>query len=233
MNNEPNLYDSRSTGLNSFFTKMYGYMGLAVAISALTAYIGSFNPTVIRMMSNPLALFGVFAIQLVLVYSMSSVKADRSPLMSALGLFLFAGLEGLLFSGIFIVYTAQNITSAFVAAFVMFTVLAIMGTTTKKDLSGIGRQATAALIALIIVSLINLFLRSPMINYIFSFVGLVIFMGLTAWDTQRLRQMYLQMGSQVNVNNLALMGALQLYLDFINIFIFLLNIFTGVGGDRD
>ena len=67
MNNEPNLYDSRSTGLNSFFTKMYGYMGLAVAISALTAYIGSFNPTVIRMMSNPLALFGVFAIQLVLV----------------------------------------------------------------------------------------------------------------------------------------------------------------------
>lgn len=233
MNNEPNLYDSRSTGLNSFFTKMYGYMGLAVAISALTAYIGSFNPTVIRMMSNPLALFGVFAIQLVLVYSMSSAKADRSPLMSALGLFLFAGLEGLLFSGIFIVYTAQNITSAFVAAFVMFTVLAIMGTTTKKDLSGIGRQATAALIALIIVSLINLFLRSPMINYIFSFVGLVIFMGLTAWDTQRLRQMYLQMGSQVNVNNLALMGALQLYLDFINIFIFLLNIFTGVGGDRD
>lgn len=233
MNNEPNLYDSRSTGLNSFFTKMYGYMGLAVAISALTAYIGSFNPTVIRMMSNPLALFGVFAIQLVLVYSMSSVKADRSPLMSALGLFLFAGLEGLLFSGIFIVYTAQNITSAFVAAFVMFAVLAIMGTTTKKDLSGIGRQATAALIALIIVSLINLFLRSPMINYIFSFVGLVIFMGLTAWDTQRLRQMYLQMGSQVNVNNLALMGALQLYLDFINIFIFLLNIFTGVGGDRD
>lgn len=233
MNNEPNLYGSRSTGLNSFFTKMYGYMGLAVAISALTAYIGSFNPTVIRMMSNPLALFGVFAIQLVLVYSMSSVKADRSPLMSALGLFLFAGLEGLLFSGIFIVYTAQNITSAFVAAFVMFTVLAIMGTTTKKDLSGIGRQATAALIALIIVSLINLFLRSPMINYIFSFVGLVIFMGLTAWDTQRLRQMYLQMGSQVNVNNLALMGALQLYLDFINIFIFLLNIFTGVGGDRD
>ena len=119
------------------------------------------------------------------------------------------------------------------AAFVMFTVLAIMGTTTKKDLSGIGRQANAALIALIIVSLINLFLRSPMINYIFSFVGLVIFMGLTAWDTQRLRQMYLQMGSQVNVNNLALMGALQLYLDFINIFIFLLNIFTGVGGDRD
>lgn len=233
MNNEPNLYDSRSTGLNSFFTKLYGYMGLAVAISALTAYIGSFNPTVIRMMSNPLALFGVFAIQLVLVYSMSSVKADRSPLMSALGLFLFAGLEGLLFSGIFIVYTAQNITSAFVAAFVMFAVLAFMGTTTKKDLSGIGRQATAALIALIIVSLINLFLRSPMINYIFSFVGLVIFMGLTAWDTQRLRQMYLQMGSQVNVNNLALMGALQLYLDFINIFIFLLNIFTGVGGNRD
>ena len=214
-------------------TKMYGYMSAAVAVSALTAFFGSFSPTVIRFMSNPIALFAVFGVQLVLAYSMSSLKSQRSPLVSALGLFVFAGLEGLLFSGIFIVYTAQNITSAFVSAFVMFAVLSFMGSTTKKDLSGIGRQARAALIAFIIVSLINLFLQSPMITYVFSFIGLVIFAGLTAWDTQRLRQMYLQMGSQVNVNNLALMGALQLYLDFINIFIFLLNIFTGAGGNRD
>lgn len=233
MNNNPEVYGNSSTGLNSFFTKMYGYMSAAVAVSALTAFLGSFSPTVIRFMSNPIALFAVFGVQLVLAYSMSSLKSQRSPLVSALGLFVFAGLEGLLFSGIFIVYTAQNITSAFVSAFVMFAVLSFMGSTTKKDLSGIGRQARAALIAFIIVSLINMFLQSPMITYVFSFIGLVIFAGLTAWDTQRLRQMYLQMGSQVNVNNLALMGALQLYLDFINIFIFLLNIFTGAGGDRD
>lgn len=233
MNNNPEVYGNSNAGLNSFFTKMYGYMSAAVAVSALTAFFGSFSPTVIRFMSNPIALFAVFGVQLVLAYSMSSLKSQRSPLVSALGLFVFAGLEGLLFSGIFIVYTAQNITSAFVSAFVMFAVLSFMGSTTKKDLSGIGRQARAALIAFIIVSLINLFLQSPMITYVFSFIGLVIFAGLTAWDTQRLRQMYLQMGSQVNVNNLALMGALQLYLDFINIFIFLLNIFTGAGGDRD
>ena len=233
MNNNPEVYNNSNAGLNSFFTKMYGYMSAAVAVSALTAFFGSFSPTVIRCMSNPIALFAVFGVQLVLAYSMSSLKSQRSPLVSALGLFVFAGLEGLLFSGIFIVYTAQNITSAFVSAFVMFAVLSFMGSTTKKDLSGIGRQARAALIAFIIVSLINLFLQSPMITYVFSFIGLVIFAGLTAWDTQRLRQMYLQMGSQVNVNNLALMGALQLYLDFINIFIFLLNIFTGAGGNRD
>lgn len=233
MNNNPEVYNNSNAGLNSFFTKMYGYMSAAVAVSALTAFFGSFSPTVIRFMSNPIALFAVFGVQLVLAYSMSSLKSHRSPLVSALGLFVFAGLEGLLFSGIFIVYTAQNITSAFVSAFVMFAVLSFMGSTTKKDLSGIGRQARAALIAFIIVSLINLFLQSPMITYVFSFIGLVIFAGLTAWDTQRLRQMYLQMGSQVNVNNLALMGALQLYLDFINIFIFLLNIFTGAGGNRD
>ncbi|MDE6376672.1 MAG: Bax inhibitor-1/YccA family protein [Ligilactobacillus sp.] len=233
MNNNPEFYGNSNAGLNSFFTKMYGYMSAAVAVSALTAFFGSFSPTVIRFMSNPIALFAVFGVQLVLAYSMSSLKSQRSPLVSALGLFVFAGLEGLLFSGIFIVYTAQNITSAFVSAFVMFAVLSFMGSTTKKDLSGIGRQARAALIAFIIVSLINLFLQSPMITYVFSFIGLVIFAGLTAWDTQRLRQMYLQMGSQVNVNNLALMGALQLYLDFINIFIFLLNIFTGAGGNRD
>ena len=219
MNNNPEVYNNSNAGLNSFFTKMYGYMSAAVAVSALTAFFGSFSPTVIRFMSNPIALFAVFGVQLVLAYSMSSLKSQRSPLVSALGLFVFAGLEGLLFSGIFIVYTAQNITSAFVSAFVMFAVLSFMGSTTKKDLSGIGRQARAALIAFIIVSLINLFLQSPMITYVFSFIGLVIFAGLTAWDTQRLRQMYLQMGSQVNVNNLALMGALQLYLDFINIFI--------------
>lgn len=233
MNNNPEVYGNSNAGLNSFFTKMYGYMSAAVAVSALTAFFGSFSPTVIRFMSNPIALFAVFGVQLVLAYSMSSLKSQRSPLVSALGLFVFAGLEGLLFSGIFIVYTAQNITSAFVSAFVMFAVLSFMGSTTKKDLSGIGRQARAALIAFIIVSLINLFLQSPMITYVFSFIGLVIFAGLTAWDIQRLRQMYLQMGSQVNVNNLALMGALQLYLDFINIFIFLLNIFTGAGGNRD
>ncbi len=233
MNNNPEVYNNSNAGLNSFFTKMYGYMSAAVAVSALTAFFGSFSPTVIRFMSNPIALFAVFGVQLVLAYSMSSLKSQRSPLVSALGLFVFAGLEGLLFSGIFIVYTAQNITSAFVSAFVMFAVLSFMGSTTKKDLSGIGRQARAALIAFIIVSLSNLFLQSPMITYVFSFIGLVIFAGLTAWDTQRLRQMYLQMGSQVNVNNLALMGALQLYLDFINIFIFLLNIFTGAGGNRD
>ena len=233
MNNNPEVYGNSNAGLNSFFTKMYGYMSAAVAVSALTAFFGSFSPTVIRFMSNPIALFAVFGVQLVLAYSMSSLKSQRSPLVSALGLFVFAGLEGLLFSGIFIVYTAQNITSAFVSAFVMFAVLSFMGSTTKKDLSGIGRQARAALIAFIIVSLINMFLQSPMITYVFSFIGLVIFAGLTAWDTQRLRQMYLQMGSQVNVNNLALMGALQLYLDFINIFIFLLNIFTGAGGNRD
>ncbi len=233
MNNNPEVYNNSNAGLNSFFSKMYGYMSAAVAVSALTAFFGSFSPTVIRFMSNPIALFAVFGVQLVLAYSMSSLKSQRSPLVSALGLFVFAGLEGLLFSGIFIVYTAQNITSAFVSAFVMFAVLSFMGSTTKKDLSGIGRQARAALIAFIIVSLINLFLQSPMITYVFSFIGLVIFAGLTAWDTQRLRQMYLQMGSQVNVNNLALMGALQLYLDFINIFIFLLNIFTGAGGNRD
>ncbi len=196
MNNNPEVYNNSNAGLNSFFTKMYVYMSAAVAVSALTAFFGSFSPTVIRFMSNPIALFAVFGVQLVLAYSMSSLKSQRSP-------------------------------------FVMFAVLSFMGSTTKKDLSGIGRQARAALIAFIIVSLINLFLQSPMITYVFSFIGLVIFAGLTAWDTQRLRQMYLQMGSQVNVNNLALMGALQLYLDFINIFIFLLNIFTGAGGNRD
>lgn len=92
MNNNPEVYNNSNAGLNSFFTKMYGYMSAAVAVSALTAFFGSFSPTVIRFMSNPIALFAVFGVQLVLAYSMSSFKSQRSPLVSALGLFVFAPL---------------------------------------------------------------------------------------------------------------------------------------------
>lgn len=171
-------------------------------------------------------------LQVVLVMSMS-FKADRSPAMSLTGLGLYSVLEGLFFGLIVQVYSSQDVTMAFVSATVMFTVLALMGTNTKKDLSGIGRQAMAALIALIIVMIINIFLRSSIITLAFSFIGVVIFAALIAWDSQRFRQMYIQYGNQINTTNLAIMGALQLYLDFVNLFIQLLNIFTGLGGNKD
>ncbi|WP_187226190.1 Bax inhibitor-1/YccA family protein [Ligilactobacillus salivarius] len=233
MNNNE-IYGNQA-GLNSFMTKMYGFMAGAVAISAVTAYLISnvYQVQALTFFSNNRwAVWGILILQVVLVMSMS-FKADRSPAMSLTGLGLYSVLEGLFFGLIVQVYSSQDVTMAFVSATVMFTVLALMGTNTKKDLSGIGRQAMAALIALIIVMIINIFLRSSIITLAFSFIGVVIFAALIAWDSQRFRQMYIQYGNQINATNLAIMGALQLYLDFVNLFIQLLNIFTGLGGNKD
>lgn len=233
MNNNE-IYGNQA-GLNSFMTKMYGFMAGAVAISAVTAYLISNVyqvQTLTFFANNRWAVWGILILQVVLVMSMS-FKADRSPAMSLTGLGLYSVLEGLFFGLIVQVYSSQDVTMAFVSATVMFTVLALMGTNTKKDLSGIGRQAMAALIALIIVMIINIFLRSSIITLAFSFIGVVIFAALIAWDSQRFRQMYIQYGNQINTTNLAIMGALQLYLDFVNLFIQLLNIFTGLGGNKD
>lgn len=233
MNNNE-IYGNQA-GLNSFMTKMYGFMAGAVAISAVTAYLIS-NVYQVQALTffanNRWAVWGILILQVVLVMSMS-FKADRSPAMSLTGLGLYSVLEGLFFGLIVQVYSSQDVTMAFVSATVMFTVLALMGTNTKKDLSGIGRQAMAALIALIIVMIINIFLRSSIITLAFSFIGVVIFAALIAWDSQRFRQIYIQYGNQINTTNLAIMGALQLYLDFVNLFIQLLNIFTGLGGNKD
>lgn len=233
MNNNE-IYGNQA-GLNSFMTKMYGFMAGAVAISAVTAYLIS-NVYQVQALTffanNRWAVWGILILQVVLVMSMS-FKADRSPAMSLTGLGLYSVLEGLFFGLIVQVYSSQDVTMAFVSATVMFTVLALMGTNTKKDLSEIGRQAMAALIALIIVMIINIFLRSSIITLAFSFIGVVIFAALIAWDSQRFRQMYIQYGNQINTTNLAIMGALQLYLDFVNLFIQLLNIFTGLGGNKD
>lgn len=233
MNNNE-IYGNQA-GLNSFMTKMYGFMAGAVAISAVTAYLISnvYQVQALTFFSNNRwAVWGILILQVVLVMSMS-FKADRSPAMSLTGLGLYSVLEGLFFGLIVQVYSSQDVTMAFVSATVMFTVLALMETNTKKDLSGIGRQAMAALIALIIVMIINIFLRSSIITLAFSFIGVVIFAALIAWDSQRFRQMYIQYGNQINTTNLAIMGALQLYLDFVNLFIQLLNIFTGLGGNKD
>ena len=233
MNNNE-IYGNQ-VGLNSFMAKMYGFMAGAVAISAVTAYLIS-NVYQVQALTffanNRWAVWGILILQVVLVMSMS-FKADRSPAMSLTGLGLYSVLEGLFFGLIVQVYSSQDVTMAFVSATVMFIVLALMGTNTKKDLSGIGRQAMAALIALIIVMIINIFLKSSIITLAFSFIGVIIFAALIAWDSQRFRQMYIQYGNQVNATNLAIMGALQLYLDFVNLFIQLLNIFTGLGGNKD
>ena len=140
-------------------------------------------------------------------------------------LMVTAVIYGFVFSLIAGAYTGANIAAAFLSSAAIFVYLAIYGTVTKRDLSRAGSQASAALIALIIAWIINMFLQSPAITYIFSFIAVIIFVVLTAWDAQKMKNLYLQYGNQTSVSGLAVVGALQLYLDFINLFIQLLQIF--------
>ncbi|MDN2452640.1 Bax inhibitor-1/YccA family protein [Lactobacillus sp. UCMA15818] len=227
MENERKLVSN--TGVNGFLTKMYGFMAGAVAISAVVAYLVSnvfYNEVATYMSGHPFMMFILFGLQLLIAVGMS-FKADRSPVVSGLGLVAFATIQGVFFGIIVSLYAASDVTMAFVGAAAVFVSMAVMGTTTKKDLSRIGTHALAALIALVIVSVVNMFLQSTMITFVFSFAGVIIFTALTAWDAQKFRTLYLQTRGQVSGTGLALMGALQLYLDFVNLFISLLNIFTG------
>ena len=230
MNEERRLSQA---GLNTFLAKMYAFMGAAVGVSAVVAFILN-NYYQYEMLTffatHRWVMWALFIVQLAIAWT-TSLRIDRTPAMTAVGLFGFAAIEGIFFASILTLYTGQDITMAFVAAAADFIVLALFGLNTKKSLAGVGRQAMAALIALIIVSVINLFLQSTMIVFVFSIIGVVIFSLLTAWDSQRMKVLYMTNAGQVNITNLALIGAFQLYLDFINLFLQLLQIF-GMGGDR-
>ncbi|KRL99830.1 Bax inhibitor-1/YccA family protein [Liquorilactobacillus satsumensis] len=229
MNNERKIINQERSGVNSFLAKMYAFMAGAVGISAFVAYLINnvyYEQTMTFIAQNRFMLFVLIGLQFFIALSMS-FKANRAPAITGLGLVVFAAIQGLFFGIVLSVYTAADVTMAFVAAAAVFLSMATIGTVTKRDLSKIGTQALAALIGLVVVSVINIFLQSTMIQFVFSFFGVLIFTALTAWDAQKFKLLYQQTGAQVSATNLALMGALQLYLDFVNLFISLLNIFTG------
>lgn len=216
-----------AVGLNRFLTRMYGNMALAVLVSALTAYLSmtTFRVVVVNFFA---AHAGMVWLMLLLPIALTfgiSASAQRNPVGSFIMLMVTAVIYGFVFSLIAGAYTGANIAAAFLSSAAIFVYLAIYGTVTKRDLSRAGSQASAALIALIIAWIINMFLQSPAITYIFSFIAVIIFVVLTAWDAQKMKNLYLQYGNQISVSGLAVVGALQLYLDFINLFIQLLQIF--------
>lgn len=221
-------------GLNSFLTKMYGNMALAVLVSALSSYL---TLTTFRtaVMGYFVAHPGTVWLLLLLPIALSmgiSFSATRNPVGGFIMLMVMAVIYGVEFALIAGLYTAANITTAFISAASVFIVLAIYGTVTKRSLDKAGSHAMAALIALIIASLVNLFLKSAVISYVFSYIAVIIFVVLTAWDAQKMKQLYIEYGNQVSVTGLAITGALQLYLDFINLFLQLLNILQ-MGSNRD
>ncbi|MGN1280144.1 MAG: Bax inhibitor-1 family protein [Limosilactobacillus sp.] len=216
-----------ATGVNRFLTRMYGNMTLAVLVSALSAYL---TMTVFRV--QVMSFFGAHPamvwIILLLPIALSmgvSFSATRNPAGGFVMLMLISIIYGVEFALIAGVYTGTDIAAAFVSSAAVFATMAIYGTVTKRDLSRFGAHATAALIALMIAWIVNMFLNSPAITYVFSFIAVIIFVVLTAWDAQKMKQIYINYSDQNTMTGLAIVGALQLYLDFVNLFISFLQIF--------
>ena len=214
------MYRSASE-INSAMGRVYGHMGLAVLTSMIVSYfVGSSAELLAFFFTGVLKWIVIFApLVAILAFSFASERFSKSGLQ----LFLhgFAALMGLSFATIFAIYTMGSIVSAFMGAGVLFGVMSGYGYFTKKDLSGVGQFMIIGLIAIIIASIINIFIGSTVMQMVISALAIIIFMGLTAYDTQRIRELV----SYDNTGREEVIGALTLYMDFINLFINLLQLF--------
>lgn len=211
---------------------VYIWMTLALVITGLTAMVTAKSEALMTFIfTNNWALIALMILQLGLVFYFSA-RINRMSFSTATAVFiLYSAITGLTFSSIFVVFSMSSIATTFFITAGMFAAMALVGSFTKKDLSGMGKFALMALIGLIIAGIVNMFLRNAMMDFIVSGIGVLVFAGLTAYDSQKIRQM-LQMQSEINesTQKLALLGSLSLYLDFINIFLYLLRFF---GSSRD
>lgn len=220
------IYQQTETGLASFYAKIYSLVGLGIGLSATVAslMLYVFPDNMRLILSNyPWLYYGAMFVELALVFVASGAARKNTPL--ALPLFLgYSALNGFTLSFILMAYTQATVFQALVSSSLVFFVMAIIGKTVKKDLSGMKKALMAALIGILIASLVNIFLASSFMTYIMSIVSVLVFSGLIAYDNQLIKQVYAQTGGQVS-DGWAISMALSLYLDFINLFISLLRLF--------
>ena len=219
--------------VNSFIRSVYNWMFIGLALTGFIALYVASNPTLYStIIGNRMLFYGLIIGELGLVFYVSA-RIQNMQASTATALFLFySALNGATLSVIFVAYTMSSIASTFFICAATFGACSVYGMITKRDLTGVGQFMIMGLIGIIIASVVNIFIKSSAMNMIISYIGVFIFVGLTAYDTQKLKIMALSqpegIGNEV-VRKGAIMGALNLYLDFINMFLFLLSIF----GDRD
>lgn len=219
-------------GLNAFITKVFGWMFLGLILTAGIAYYVSTNASLIRtIFQNPAILIVLFIVEILLV-SVLSARVMKLSNGMAIGLFLaYAAVNGLTLSFIFLAYTGATISTAFGTTALTFGVMCAYGYFTRADLTRFRSLLYMGLIGMLILSLVNIFLGSSSLEWIISIVGLFVFLGLTAYDMQKLKDFYYHTEGDMHLrNNLGVYGALSLYLDFINLFLILLRFF---GRGRD
>lgn len=207
--------------------KVYTWMTLAMLITGITAYGVASSPAILSMIfSNKLVFFGLFFIELGLVWGLTG-RLESLSLTTATFMFIaYSVINGATLSSIFLLYTMQSIELVFFITAATFGAMALLGHVIKTDLTSLGKILVMALIGLIIASVVNIFVGSTFLQTILSYIGVLIFVGLTAYDSQQIKRMLMsQEYADEGAQKLALLGSLHLYLDFINLFIYLLRIF--------
>jgi uncharacterized protein len=212
--------------VSAFLWKVYAWMAIGLGLTAVVAFTVASSPDMLRVLvSNRLVFFGLMIAELGLVFYLSA-RVDRLAPSTAAGLFaLYSGLNGVTLSVVLLAYTGESVTTTFVVTAGMFGALALFGSSTKRSLAGVGQFLTMGLVGIILASIVGLFWRSDALQFLISVVGVLVFTGLTAWDAQRLKQMAVTLPAG-QVGSYAIVGALSLYLDFVNLFLMLLR-FTG------
>lgn len=219
--------DVRDVRVTAFLSKVYGWMFLGLLLTAGTAVVVASSPTLIEALILNRILFWILLIaQLGLVFYLSARVNKVSPVTAAVLFMLYSGMVGITSSVIFLIYTGASIVSAFVIAGGMFGAMAVFGSLTKRSLAGVGQFMFMGLIGLIIASVVSIFWFNDVLMFVINVVGVLVFTGLTAWDAQRLKQMAVVLPDG-RVGAYAVVGALSLYLDFINLFFFILRLMGG------
>lgn len=215
---------------NRLIRNVYGYMTAGLAVTALVSFLTCSSPTLLRFfLGNPVAALVIFFAQIGLVMFLSARIEQMQRSTAVITFFGYSALMGISLSSIFVVYTGTVIFQAFFSAALMFLGAAVWGSFTKRNLASWSNYLMMGLWGIIIASLLNIFFRSTAMDFVISLVGVVLFLGLTAFDTRRIVEMNREYGSEMTADEftkLGIIGSLNLYLDFLNIFMYLLRLYS-------
>ena len=217
---------SSALSFPALMSKVYLWMTLALVVTGMTAYYVASSPAILyAIVSNQIAFWGLFIGELVLVFVLSSRIMSLSFVTASLMFVIYSIMNGVFFSFILLAYTEQSIATTFLITAGTFGAMSLFGFVTKRDLSTMGRILFMLLIGLLIATVVNIFMKAEGLTLILNYAGVVIFVGRTAYDTQSIKQMLQEHGDKEGAEKIALLGSLSLYLDFINLFLYLLRFF--------
>lgn len=212
-------------GLRAYMLRVYNYMALGLGLTGAVAFAASTNAELMQMIHGTGLRWIVMLAPIGFVIFLSARLHAMKPATAQMVFWVYAGLMGLSLSYIFLAYTGASIARVFFITAGTFAAMSLYGYTTKRDLSGMGSFLFMGLIGIIIASVVNIFLASSALHFVISVVGVLVFVGLTAYDTQAIKSVYSETDSGATQEKKAIMGALRLYLDFINLFVMLLSLF--------